>query len=711
MCKNKRLLAFVMAGAMVLSLAACGGGSGDDTGTTAAGSAGTTAAASETTAAGGSAGETSAEASGESKEETTAAAAESGEPSVYRTLYASEVTTLNYLTSGSTNDWSIGANVVDSLIEYDKYGNVIPSLAESWENNDDMTEWTFHIRQGVKWVDKDGNEVADVTANDWVSTAQYVNDARNDSDNQYMYSTGSIVTNAQAYYDYTAYLLDCETYGFEEGDENAVDDDGNKIEVVEPVDPDSIGVKAVDDYTLVISLDQPCPFFISVLSYTTFMPVYGPFLEEAGDQFGLDNDNLLYCGAYILSSFEPQQERVLTKNQSYWDKDNVFIDEIHETYNAEASSISLQMYLDGEVDGASIDTNLLDSMMADDTYKNLIHTTRRDIAYSYWYMFNFDPQFDEEYEPENWKIAVNNTNFRKALAAGLDRVRALTVYDPYNPENLLNNTVTPATFAVGAGKDFTQYDPLKPYSDGDSFDEAAAVSYRDAARAELEEAGCTFPIKVLTCYNPTSANWDHECQIVEQQLEGLLGTDFIDIIVEAGPETGFLAEVRRSGKYAFMSCNWGADYADPQTWTEPFGIDNSYNKWDKSEDPNTKALFAQWYEMVYGTDAAVEEGLDVDPAGGVVGASQIYDDEEARYEAFAKAEALLLDNAIVVPFKIDGYSYTISNLNPLEGEYAPYGVALQRYKYQKLYDTSMNMDEFNAAYEQWQKERAAAISD
>ncbi len=703
MCKNKRWLALVLAGVLAVSATACGGGGSDSGSTTAAPTtaAGGSAAAGESTAAGGTA----------AAAESSAAGSETGAPSVYHTLYSSEVTTLNYLTSGSTNDWSIGANVVDSLIEYDKYGNVIPSLAESWESNDDMTEWTFHIRQGVKWVDKNGEEVADVTANDWVSTAQYVNDARNDSDNQYMYSTGSIVTNAQAYYDYTAYLLDCETYGFEEGDENAKDDEGNPIKVVEPVDPDSIGVKATDDYTLVISLDQPCPFFLSVLSYTTFMPVYGPFLEEVGDQFGLDNDSLLYCGAYILSSFEPQQERVLTKNEAYWDKDNVFIDEIHETYNAEASSISLQMYMDGEVDGASIDTNLLDSLMADEAYKDLIHTSRRDISYSYWYMFNFDPQFDEAYEPENWKIAVNNLNFRKAMAASLDRVRALTVYDPYNPENLLSNTVTPATFAVGAGKDFTQYDPLKPYSDGDSFDPEAAVQYRDAARAELEAAGCTFPIKVLTCYNPTTSNWDHECQIVEQQIEGVLGADFVDIIVEAGPETGFLTEVRRNGKYAFMSCNWGADYADPQTYTEPFGIDNSYNKWDKSEDPATKKLFGQWYELVYGTDAAVEEGLDVDPNGGVTGAAQIYDDEAARYEAFANAEALLLENAVVVPFKIDGYSYTISNINPLEGEYAPYGVALQRYKYQKLYDTSMNMDEFNAAYEQWQTERAAAISE
>ena len=575
MCKsNKRWLALLLAGVMAAGMTACGS---PDTG------------------------------------ETTGSGSGEAERSVYRTLYASEVTTLNYLTTGLTNNWSIGANVVDSLVEYDCYGNLIPSLAESWESNDDMTEWTFHIRKGVKWVDKDGKEVADVTAHDWVSTAQYVNDARHDSDNQYMYETGSVITNAHEYYEYTAYLLDCETYGITPGDPEGKDDEGNVVEPVAEVSADSIGVKATDDYTLVFTLDQPCPFFLSVLSYTTFMPVYGPFLEEKGDGFGLDNDSLLYCGAYILSSFEPQQERVLTKNPTYWDAGNVFIDEIRETYNAEASSISLQMYMDGEVDGAGIDTNLLDSMLADEKYKDLIHSGRNDISYSYFYSFNFDPQFDAEYEPENWKIAVNNVNFRKALAAGLDRVRALAAYDPYNPELLVGNTVTPATFAVGAGLDYTQYPALKAYSDGDSFDADAAVAYAKQARTELEAAGCKFPVKVLTVYNPTTSNWDSECQIVEQQLEGLLGSDFIDIIVQAGPETGFLAAVRRAGKYAFMNTNWGADYADPQTYTEPFGLDNSYGKWDKSEDPATKALFAQWYELVYGTDAAVKEGLAVDP--------------------------------------------------------------------------------------------------
>ncbi|MDD4850945.1 MAG: peptide ABC transporter substrate-binding protein [Gemmiger sp.] len=650
MLKRKQLLAGVLAGAMGLSLAGCG-----NAGSTAASGGGATAA--------------------------------TGEESVYNILYSSEVTTLNYLTTSNTNEYAVGANVVDCLVEYDSYGKMIPSLAESWSHNDDMTEWTFNIRKGVKWVDKDGKEVADVTANDWVSAAQYVNDANNASGSQYMYDTGSVVHNAQAYYDYTAYLMESEN------GTKTTNADGEEIAVVEPVEADSIGVKAADDYTLVYTLDQPCPFFLSVLSYTSYMPVYGPFLQEVGSQFGLDNENLLYNGAYILSEFEPQDTHVMVKNPTYWDADNVFIDKIQKKYNPEASSVEATMYKSGEVDLAHVSADLLDSWLADDSTKNLVHASRPDNAFSYFYCFNFDPQFDAEYEPENWKLAVNNENFRQAVMHALDRAKAKTVDEPYNPQSLLSNTVTPANFAVGDGLDYTQYPALAAITAGDSYDAAAATTYRDKAKEELAAAGATFPIKVLMPYNPTTGNWDKECQVVEQQLEGALGSDFIDIIVQAGPETGFLSAVRRSGNYAFLKCNWGADYADPLTWSEPFAAGNNYNFWDTSEDAATAALFTQWSDTV---DKA----------------AAIYDDDAARYTAFAEAEALLVEHAIVVPYSIStSEGYIASNINPLEGEYAPYGVALQRYKYQHLYDTSMSIDEFQAAYEEWSAERAKVLAD
>ena len=648
--KKSRLLACILAGTMSLTLAACGSGS--------------------------SAGTSGSSASGSSD----------GEKVTYNTLYSGEVQTLNYLTTSTTNDYAVSANIIDCLVDYDSYGNITPGLAESWESNDDMTQWTFHIRKGVKWVDNTGAEKADVTANDWVTAAKYVNDAAHECDNQYMYSTGAIVKGAQEYYDYTAYMI------ASDNGTKTTDDDGNEIEAVPEASADDIGVTATDDYTLVYTLTQPCPFFLSIVSYTSYMPVCQACLDEYGDSFALDNESMWYNGAYILSTYEPQEKHVLTKNPTYWDKDNVHIDEVVSTYNADASSVEATMYKNGEIDSAQISSDLLDSWLSDDATKDQVHGSRPDNSFSYFYCFNFDPQFDEQYEPENWKIAVNNENFRKAMMASLDRVKALTVYEPYNPESLVNNTVTPADFASAAGKDYTEYDALKDITAGDSFDEEAAKKYRDAAKEELTAEGCTFPIKVLMKYNPSATNWDKECQVVEQQMESVLGTDFIDIIVEAGPETGFLSSVRRSGDYAFLKCNWGADYADPQTWTEPFTADNNYNFWDKSESEETQAVFREWSDKVAEAEA-------------------IYDDDEARYTAFAEAEQILIDHAIIVPFSISlGDGYVVSKLNPFEGEFAPYGVANQRYKFQTKSDKSMSMDEFNAALEQWKKDSAASLA-
>ena len=652
MKRTKRWLALLLAGAMTLSLAACGGG-----------------------VDGGS--------------------ADDGR-SVFRRLYGSEVETLNYLYTSNTNDYEMCANMVDCLVEYDQYGVMQPALAESWEHNDDYTEWTFHIRQGVKWMDAEGNEVADVTANDWVSAARWVNDAANNSSNQYMYN--GIVKNAEAYFNYTAYLLESEN------GTRTTDDEGNPIEPVAEVSFDDVGVKAVDDYTLVYTMEAPCTYFPTVLSYTTYMPVYGPFLEEMGDSFGVDNYSVLYNGAYIMTQFEPQNQRILTKNETYWDKDNVFIDEIQYLYNTSATQLGPESFIRGEVDWAQIDASILSAWLEDPERQNMVSPSRANVSFSYFFCFNFEPRFDDSLDPDNWLLAVNNENFRQSIRYGLDRINALTVVEPEDPESLLNRTITPATFTSAAGLDYTQYPALQEISSSDGFNEELALQYKDAAVEELTAAGATFPIQMYMRYNPDTANWDRECQVIEQQLEGLLGSDYIDIVVEAGPSTNFLSTVRRAGDYGFMKCNWGADYADPQTWTDPFKeTSNSYNFMGTDEgtvigqepcvnkSAETQDLTDQYYDLIEAAKA-------------------ITTDTEARYAAFAEAEAFLIDHAFVIPFSISNDGYIATRLNIFEAQYAPYGMALQSYKFQKLREEPMSMDEYNELYAQWETAREAALA-
>ena len=615
---------------------------------------------------------------------------------VYRQLYASEVTTFNYLYTGNTNDLQMSANTVDCLVEYDSYGVMIPSLAESWEANADNTEWTFHIRKGVKWVDYQGNEVADVTAHDWVTAAKYSNTAENEASNQYMYD--GIVNNAQAYFNYTAYLLESDNGA------KTVDEEGNEIKVVPEVKWEDVGVKATDDYTLVYTMEAPCAYFPSVLSYSSYMPVYEPFLTEQGKNFGAATgpDTILYNGAFLMSEFAPQDHRTLVKNPTYWDKDNVFIDRLELRYNSTAGTIGPEQFIRGEVDYAELDASLLTSWLTDDNTYNMVSSSRPNVSYSYFYVFNFEPRFDASLDPDNWTLAVNNENFRQSIMHALDRVGALAVQDPQNPESIVNNTVTPPTFVSGAGMDFTEYPALKAITDGDSFDADLALEYKAKAVEELTAAGCKFPVKVYMRYNPDTTNWDKECQVVEQQLENALGKDYIDVIVEAGPSTGFLGAVRRTGDFGLMKCNWGADYADPQTWTDPFSKTNTYNfmNQDASRSVGDVACDHKGAE----TQAIVEEYYRL-----VDAAKAITTDEAARYTAFAEAEAHLINHAIIVPYSISFTGYVATRLNAFEGEYAPYGLALQRYKYQHLLEEPMNMAKFTAENDKWQTERAAAL--
>ena len=602
---------------------------------------------------------------------------------VYDMVYFSEVNTLNYLQTDSDVDYGLCANLVDNLVDYDSYGNIVPGLAESWSSNDDMTEWTFHIRKGVKWVDCEGKEIADVKADDWVIAAQYVNDAENEAGNEYIYYTGSIVHNAEAYYNYTEYLY------LSDNGKRTVDEDGNPLEPVAEVKPEDMGVKALDDYTLVYTLDQPCPFFLSCLNYTAYMPVNRAFLEERGDMFGRSKENILYNGAFRLTEYIPQEKHTLVKNETYWDKDNVHIDVINARFSNDMNSVKPESFLNGELDQVLINTEAMKTWMADPQAASQVHSMRPDITYSYFYCFNFSPEFDAKYEPDNWALAVLNEDFRKSIMYSLDRRALAEVYEPYNPEMLLQKTVTPKTFVAYNGHDYTSYAPFERINAQDPYDTALAQEYRNKARIALEAEGVTFPVKVLLPYNPTVSNWSEECRIAKEQLENTLGTDYIDVIVERGPDTGFLSAVRRSGKYALLLCNYGADFADPATFTEPFVSGNTYCFWDKSNDPEISALFAQYNDLFNK-------------------ATGTYDDTDKRYDLYAQAEALLIEHAIVCPCRVsNGDGYVADRLSQFDGQFAPYGLARSRYKGMVIHENSMSMEEFNAAYTSWDAERLA----
>ncbi len=542
-----------------------------------------------------------------------------------------------------------------------------------------------------------------------MAAARYVCDSAMDSNNSYLMD-GWIV-NAEELLNYTAaqlaepveqgteagedqdYVIDANGIIYEGSDWNKETEKYDTWTEVPAVTPEDLGVEAVDDLTLVYHLVKARPYFLTALQFGTYWPAPASLLAELGDAYGLDNYSMWFNGAYILSEFKPQEKRIYTKNVNNWDAEHIYIERIEQICNTEAATLEPEMFLRGEVDGAGIGSDIVADWLSDPEKSQMISSSRVTADYSYFFGFNFEPKFDAEYEPENWVIAVNNENFRKAVFHGINRDEYLAAKYPGDDPSIHKiNTVTPKGFSVNEGKDYVFYGGLAKYTENDSFDPELAVQFRDAAKAELEAAGCKFPIKVPINYNTNSTTWANCTVVLEQQLEELLGADFIDIIVVPYSGSDFLNETRRNGNYALQELNWGADFMDPETWADPFERKNNYNFFCHETDTyrvfqdtktaETNALIDQYYELV---DAAREETSDMN----------------ARYEAFAAAESFYIDHAIVVPGFISGGSYQATKLNGFEGQYAMMGQSSSRYKGQHVYKTAMSQDMFDAQYAEW----------
>ena len=490
------------------------------------------------------------------------------EDQTLRVVYSTEASSLSSLGgNGTAGDWKAISNVVEGLLGEDSYGHRTYALADSFTISEDQTVYTFHIREGLYWVDYTGKQVAELTAEDFVTSAKFICDPANASGNAYYYA--DTIKGAKE-------VLDTES-GVTGFDEN-------------------VGFKALDKYTLELTLVAPIPYFTDYCG--SFIPVPTEFYNEMGEMYGTDAESTLYIGAYYVSDWEPQFQRVYTKNPYYFDADKVYIDKVVMTYNAEASTLAPEMFKRGEVDMADIGTDILDAWKQDDATKDIVLPALPDNTYMYYYSFN----------------------------------------------------------------------------------EAKALEYKEAAVKELTEAGVTLPVKMVMPYNPVSNGWAEEVQVVKQQLEALLGTDYINLTIEAGPTSGFLSAVRRSAKYQFMKLNNGGSYADPTAWILAFQAGNNWTFLDQVTTPNVQALQKEYQALL--DEAATHTGKD-----------------EARYAAYAKAEAFLLEHALVIPFSTDTWGNTVGRVNPFEQVPDQSG----RYKYMHVLSEPLTAEQFTTLYAEWKE--------
>jgi len=574
---------------------------------------------------------------------------------VVRRVYNTEVTKFApFNNSDSATDWNFNALGTKGLLTTDKYGQIVPGLASSFEVSPDGTVYTFQIRQGLPYVDHTKKRIpnSELTADDFVAVMEWVLDPTHLSPN-----AGS----------FNNYILNAEQYYKGE------------------VGLDQVGFKATGKYTLQLTLKNPVPYFLSIAS---FMPVWRPFLEKQGILYGTELERTIFIGPYILTTFEPQYRRVYEKNPYYYNAKEVYIEKIIDTYNAESDLLGPELFLRGEIDWAAITSDILDMWMQNPDTKNFVCPGKPDPTYQYYYMFNFWPQFDSRFEPDNWNIAVNNEAFRQSLFWALDTYRALLTLDPYTPEVYLQSTITAKDFASVAGKDYVDFAPLKDFAHHPTwlFVPEKALAYKEQAVRELRAQGAKFPIKIYMTYNPNVASWPLEVQVVAQQLVELLGADYIEPVIETGPASNFNAEIRRAGKYAFLKGNNGAVAPeDPESWVYAFQPGMNWNFIDKGTGAETQATYAKYVELVNKAKAITVKS-------------------EARYMAFAEAEAFLLSHAFVIPFYTDTDGYQVYRYNFWDG-YGQNG-----YEGRKVLADPMTGEQWKLLYADWQAGKQAAIA-
>jgi len=598
---------------------------------------------------------------------------------VYKTYFSSSYSSFNYFSTAYATVREIVSNCIDGLVEPDIYGVYRPSLAEDWDVNEDQTVWTFKIREGLKWIDHTGKETEyALTAQDFVDGIRYIGEPKNGA-----YSLRVVRNLISGLYDYYWTLddIDC-----------GLITDQNRDEVVASFD-ETVGVKALDEYTVQYTLESSAPYFLSLIeSSMLLLPVEYEYAVALGEDFAVDNEHMLYCGAYYVSEFERDKAITLTANPYYWDKENVTIDTVEYQMIPDGTT-SLEMFKRGDTDYTSVEAEAYMSLQGTEWEDNLLPTSH---SFSTNYLW-----LDFEGENTEFKTFINNENFRKALLYSLNREALASLREPVNPSRILRNTIN----AEGAifdsnGVDYTDYEPLKTIKETDYNQPELAREYMEKAIAELCDANgniigvepttvdylpvCSFDIDgklpVTICYVGT----DDESEIIMAQLfkamiEQSIGADYIDFQIQAfsGWTYGTVADPLNYDIY-FDSLSTG--YADPSGILTRMTTDGA---------ENVGCYNVPEY------DALIEKALNAETF-------------EERLQYFAEAEAYLCGNGFVIPFisSLRGYymSYSVPYTSPL----TLYGNT--KYKGTLVMNEPLTLEEFEKLDAEYEIARAAALA-
>ena len=608
----------------------------------------------------------------------------------YSYIFVNNPDTLDYITSTRDSTSSITTNLIDGLLENDQYGNLIPSMAESWTVSKDGLTYTYKIRQGAKWYTSEGEEYADVTAHDFVTGLKYAADKK--AENLYL-----VQDSIKGLADYV---------------------EGKSSDFA------TVGVKAVDDYTLQYTLNQPETYWNSKTTASILSPVNEAFLKSKGDDFGsVTPSSILSNGPYLFKSFTSKSLIEFDKNPNYWDKDNVKIEKVKLSFfdGSDQDSIA-RGFLDGNyTDGRIFPTSSVFAELKKGNEDKITYTPQNSVTF--YYLFNVNRQSykqtmkQSDKEKTDSRAAMQNKDFRQAINFAFDRhAYAAQTNGEDGADRILRNTVTPSNFVqvgdknfgdivnekiVNYGKDWANID----LNDGKQafLNPEKAKEKFAKAKESLQAQGVTFPIHLDMPVDQTATTKVQRVQSFKQSVEETLGTDNVVIDIQQLQKDEVLnityfAETAAGEDWDISdNVGWNPDFADPSTYLDII---------KPSVGENTKTYLG----FDSGTDnaAAKKVGLN-DYEKLVTEAGNETIDVAKRYDKYATAQAWLTDSALIIPTTSLTGRPILSKMVPFTMPFAFSGNKGTSdpllYKYLELQDKAVTVDEYQKAQDKWMKEK------
>ena len=561
-------------------------------------------------------------------------------------------------------DLNVLGNCYEGLLETDAEGKLVPGLAEKWGTEDGGLTWTFNLRKGVKWVDQAGNEKGECTAQDFVTSLEWVlNFHKNGANNTSM--PIALIKGAGDYYDYTKEL----------SAEEALSMDTTKF-------LEMVGIETPDDYTVVYHCASNAPYFDTVCVSACLYPMPAGFIEEVGVDKVLSTgiDGLWYNGPYTFTEYIQGNTKTLTQNPLYWDEDCTLFDTVTIRI-IEDTSVGFQLYKNGEIDHIDLSEANLRTIYEDESneYRDQL-VEKLPKKYSYQMHFNYDKYNEDGTKDDNWNKAVANEAFRQSLYYGLDLTNYWSRTNFINPLHCENNAYTmQGLLYFSDGTEYTE--KVKELvglgeSDGENpirFDADKGKEYKEQAMKELAAQGVTFPVEIDYYIISGSQNALDTATVLQQIFSECLGDDFVKLNIGTYISSQ-TKEVVKPRLHSFVINGWGADYGDPQNFLgqETYGEDsayyaNNYSNINDATDPELIATYKEFTKLVNKANA-------------------ITDDLDARYEAYAEAEAYMLEHALSIPAQLE-VSWQLTHVNDYTKSNAMYGI--QNYMY-KNWETSVD---------------------